>query len=155
MSLRSSSEIHDTHWLPPPTFPPRPVENSTRLMGSTPPRPLSTTPVRIFTTRLPASTAGAQAASHSWVTSARKPSPGSDASVTAASPVCGPYNPMADAQMNAVHCGDDAASSASLRVGTMRESRMAFLWSSLNLPSIGSPAKCTTTSMPSNRSCAG
>ena len=126
-----------------------------RNSGSMPPRPLITTPVRRFTTRLPAETAASQSASHAWDNSAKNPSPASDDSVKISSPRLKLYTPMADAEIIVSHCGDLATNSASFAVGPTRESHNACLWASVNRPMIGSPAKCTNTSTPASKSAAG
>ena len=61
------------HWRPLPIRPPSPSRNSRSYARRAPPAGLCTIPNRGCTTRMPASSAGSDAASHSRTTSARKP----------------------------------------------------------------------------------
>ena len=52
--MMSSRVIQLTYWLPLPTQPPSPMRNGGSIVPSAPPVGVSTTPVRMFTTRIPA-----------------------------------------------------------------------------------------------------
>lgn len=88
MAPTSSSRLIQLHHCrPEPMRPPRPSLNSGSNLASAPPWGLSTMPVRRCATRMPASSAGAVAASQSRHTSARKSCPAAASSVTAVPPV--------------------------------------------------------------------
>ncbi len=53
--IRSSRPIQLMYWRPLPTLPPRPKRNGASIFRRAPPRPARTTPMRRFTTRIPAS----------------------------------------------------------------------------------------------------
>src|SRR4051794_3180941 len=93
-STSSCRLIHGWYWRPEPNRPPRPRRNSGSILASRPPC-ARTSPVRRWTTRTPASTAGAAAASHRTQTWARKSSPADARSSTTRSPVS-PYQPTAE-----------------------------------------------------------
>ena len=77
-SARTSSSrlIHGMYWRPLPSRAPSPSENSGLIRPSIPPAGASTRPVRTSTTRAPACSAGAVAASQSSQSWARKPPTG-------------------------------------------------------------------------------
>ena len=83
----SVSVIQLMTWVPDPIFAPSPSLNSGSSRPTTPPWLARTMPVRRFTTRIPASRAGAAAASQSLTTSARKPEPAGADSSTSRPPV--------------------------------------------------------------------
>src|ERR1019366_783676 len=72
--------------FPQPMRPPSPSRNGNSNGLSAPPSRASTTPMRRFTTRSPASLAGVVAASHCRLTSARNPLPEELCSVSSSSP---------------------------------------------------------------------
>src|SRR2546425_655720 len=72
----SSRSIQLHHWVPDPILPPRPSLKMGSIAPRAPPPEASTRPVRSMATRIPASEAGAVAASQAWQTSARNPLPG-------------------------------------------------------------------------------
>jgi len=76
---------------------------------SSPPRELSTTPLRGCTTRMPASAAGSAAASQSRQTPAIKDFPGGPDSSTCCSPVS-PYQPTGEAETSVAGSGLSLAS---------------------------------------------
>jgi len=94
-ATHSDSPIQLITWRPDPIRPPRPSRNNGSSLPSIPPRGDSTRPERSVQTRMPAAAASPAAASHSRTTSARKPRPAGDASVTSRPPVS-PYQPIAD-----------------------------------------------------------
>ncbi|MBN9521295.1 hypothetical protein J0H58_22705, partial [bacterium] len=77
---------HGNHAVPSLSTAPPPVRNAGSCFASAPPRGVSTMPVRRKATRTPASAAGAAAASQSRHTSARKPAPMGESSVSTSSP---------------------------------------------------------------------
>ena len=82
----SSIEIQLIHCDPEPSRPPRPSLNGVSILGRAPPRADSTMPLRRWLTRIPASLAGAAAASQATQTSARNPPPARLLSVSTSSP---------------------------------------------------------------------
>jgi hypothetical protein len=92
-----------------------------------PPPAASTSPLRRWTTRIPASRAGSAAASQSATTRERNARPAGASSVTAAPPVL-PYQPMAEATRSAAGRGAAAARAvASALVGWTRLDRISAL----------------------------
>jgi hypothetical protein len=121
MALTSSvSEIQLTIWLPSPNLGSSPNLAGSASRDSTPPRGLSTRPLRVCAMRIPAFLAGSAAASQSCTSRARNPSPAGSSSVTARPPVP-PYQPMADAEMSVFGGGSALVIAvASARVASTR-----------------------------------
>ncbi|MNL55660.1 hypothetical protein D3C87_1790890 [compost metagenome] len=84
--MRSSNPIQLIHWRPLPMTPPTPITKGSSIWARAPPLGESTMPVRMWTTRMPASRAGSAVASQAWQTSGKKPAPGSLCSVSTSAP---------------------------------------------------------------------
>ncbi len=82
----SAIAIQLIQWRPFPRWPPTPSRKGVSILASAPPRRSSTMPVRLMATRMPASRAGAVAASQSLHTEARKSSPALLVSSSTSSP---------------------------------------------------------------------
>ncbi len=82
----SASEIHGTYWRPEPTLPPTPSLKGSSTFSINGPFLAMTTPVRGWTTRIPASRAGSAEDSQTAHVWAMKSSPGDDDSVSTSSP---------------------------------------------------------------------
>jgi hypothetical protein len=149
--ISSASEIQLMTWPPDPNLGHRPSRASGSSRASSPPRGVRTRPLRVCTTRMPASAAGAAAASQSRTSRARNACPAGADSSTARPPVS-PYQPMAEAATRVAGGGLSLASApASARVPSTRLALISALYLAVQRRSaIPAPARCTQAPSPSS-----
>src|SRR5579875_2087818 len=148
-AISSCSEIQLITWVPGPNLGSRPSLASGSSLASSPPRGLSTRPLRTCTTRMPAFAAGSAAASQSLTTPARNVLAGGADSSTARPPVS-PYQPIADAVTSvAGGMARLASAPASARVPSTLLALTSALYPAVQRRSATpAPARCTHAPIP-------